>query len=84
MQYYKEEPHDAVIANSESFKSKIRITGKNLGDGDKRDVEIAVPLKHSSYLGRTVEVPLINCEINLILTFCRLLLPVQLVQQYSK
>ena len=44
-QYYRDEPHAALV-NSESFKSKIIITGKNFGDGNTKDAEIAVPLEY--------------------------------------
>ena len=30
-----------------------------------------VPLKYLSNFGRTLELPLINCEVNLILTWCK-------------
>ena len=40
----------------------------NLNDGTK-DVEIIVPLKYLSNFWRTLEMPLINCEVNLILTW---------------
>ena len=44
-QYYKDEPNDNVT-DSESFKSKIKITGNTRADdGNTKDVEIAVPLK---------------------------------------
>ena len=33
------------------------------------NVEIAVPLKYLSNFWRTLEIPLINCEINVILTW---------------
>ena len=46
-QYYKDDPNDN-IANSESFKSKIKITGKPHDDGNMKDVEIIVPLKYLS------------------------------------
>ena len=35
------------------------------------DVEIMVPLKYLSNFWRTLEMPLINCEIELILTWSR-------------
>ena len=41
-QYYRDEPNDN-IANSESFKFKVKITGKILDDDNKKHVEIAVP-----------------------------------------
>ena len=64
-QYYKEEPNDNVT-DSESFKSKMKITRKTPADGNTKDVEIIVPLKYLSNFWRTLEMPLINCEINLI------------------
>ena len=66
-QYFRDEPDDN-LADSESFKSKIKITGKTLDDDNEKDVEIMVPLKYLSNFWRTLEMPLINCEINLILT----------------
>ena len=67
-QYFRDEPDDD-IEDSESFKSKIKITGKTPNDGSKKDVEIMVPLKYLSNFWRTLEMPLINCEVNLILTW---------------
>ena len=55
------------LANSESFKSKIKITGKSPAAGDEKDVQIAVPLKYLSTFWRNLEMPLINCEPDLIL-----------------
>ena len=66
-QYYKDDPNDN-IGHSESFKSKLKITGKTPDDGNTKDVEIIVPLKYLSNFWRTTEMPLINCEVNLILT----------------
>ena len=57
------------IEDSESFKSKIKITGKTPNNGNVKDVEIIVPLKYSSNFWRTLEMPLINCEVNLSLTW---------------
>ena len=67
-QYYKDEPNDN-LTDSESFKSKIKITGNTPADGNTKDVEIIVPLKYLSNFWRTLEMSLINCEINLILTW---------------
>ena len=69
-QYYKDEPNDN-IARSESFKSKVKITGKTPEDGNTKDVEIILPLKYLSNFWRTLEMLLINCEVNLILTLCK-------------
>ena len=65
-QYFRDEPDDN-IEDSESFKSKINITGKTPDDDNEKDVEIMVPLKYLSNFWRTLEMPLINCEVNLIL-----------------
>ena len=43
------------------------MTGQTGNNGTK-NVEIMVPLKYLSNFWRTLEMPLINCEINLILT----------------
>ena len=64
---------DEIIAFDEnnltdSFKFKAKITGQTRVDGTK-DVEIIVPLKYLSNFWRTLEMSLINCEVNLILTF---------------
>ena len=67
-QYYKDEPNDN-LADSESFESKVEITGNTPADGNTKDVEIIVPLKYLSNFWRTLEMPLINCEVNLILTW---------------
>ena len=69
-QYYKDDPNDN-IANSESFKSTVKISGKTPNNGNTKDVEIIVPLKHLSNFWRTLEMPLINCEVNLILTWSK-------------
>ena len=45
--------------------------GKTPANGNMRDVEIMVPLKYLSNFWRTLEMPLINCEVNLILTWSK-------------
>ena len=67
-QYYKDEPNDNLI-DSESFKYKIKITQKAPADGNTKDVEIIAPLKYLRNFWRTLEMPLINCEVNFILTW---------------
>ena len=66
-QYYRDEPNDN-LTDSESFKSKINITGNTPDDGNTKDVEIMVTLRYLSNFWRTFEMPLINCGANLILT----------------
>ena len=68
-QYFRDEPDDNNIEDSESFKSKIKIRGKTPNNDNEKDVEIMVPLKYLNNFWRTLEMPLINCEVNLILTW---------------
>ena len=78
MQYYRDEPfldNNGAIAdfpadnnNSTSFKFKTKITGKKGNDGTK-NVKIRVPLKYLRNCWRTLEMPLINCEINFIIAW---------------
>ena len=52
---------------TDSIDSKAKITGKTDNDGKIDNVKIMVPLKYLSNFRRTLEMPLINCEVNLIL-----------------
>ena len=67
-QYYKDEPND-TLADSESFKSKVKITGSTPADDNTKDIKIIVPLKYLSNFWRTLEFLLINCEVSLFLTW---------------
>ena len=79
-QYYKDMParnnnnNNNQIVNfaadnlTDSFNFKAKITDQTGNNGTK-DVEIMVPLKYLSNFWRTLEMPLINCEVNLILTW---------------
>ena len=69
-QYYKDDPNNN-LADSKSFKFKVKITGTTPVAGNTKDVEIIVPLKYLSNFWKTLEMPLINCEINLILTWSK-------------
>ena len=77
--YYKDEPNNLLSSDSESFKYKTSITGNtyNVGVGEacydaikvgKNETEIVIPLKHLRNFWRTLNIPLINCEVGLILT----------------
>ena len=60
------------IKNSKSFNYKTSITGKIEGNNvEKDDVEIVVPLKYLSNFWRTLDLPLINCEVSLTLTWSK-------------
>ena len=69
-QYYNDDPNDN-IEDSESFKSKVKITRKTPSNGNKNDVSIIVPLKYLSNFWRKLDMHLINCEVNLILTWSK-------------
>ena len=69
-QYYEDDPNDN-ITQSELFKCKIKITGKIPADGNTKNVEIIVPLKYLTNFWRTLEMLLINCKVNVILTWSK-------------
>ena len=75
---YDNGPNKNVI-NSKSFKHKTSITGSTYsvaataGDYDantegSKQVEITVPLKHLSNFWKTLDIPLINCDVSLALS----------------
>ena len=68
-QYFRDDVDGDDIEDSKSFKSKVKITGKTHNDDNEKDVEIMVSLKCLSNFWRNLEMPLINCEVNLILTW---------------
>ena len=51
--------------NALSFKHKASLIGNTEDDGTKNGVQIAVPLKYLSNFWRSLEMPLINCKIEL-------------------
>ena len=57
--------------DTDSLNFKSNIIGKTNDDGDIKNVEIIVPLKYLSNFWRSLEMPLINCEVELILTWPR-------------
>ena len=60
---------DFTNANlTDSFNFKVKMTGQT-GDNRTKNVEIIVPLNYLSNFWRSLEMPLINCEVNLILTW---------------
>ena len=73
-QYCKEIPAvnagDIVDFNganaTDSFNFKTKITGQTDNNGRIDNVEIMVPLKYLSNFWRALEMPLINCEVELI------------------
>ena len=59
--YFRYEPSHN-LADSELFKSKIKITGRTPAAANEKDVGIMVPLKYLNNFWRTIEMSLIICE----------------------
>ena len=80
--YYRDELRNPLSSDSESFKYKTRIQGNtyNVGDGEeayhennvgKNETKVVIPLKHLSNFWKSLNIPLINCEVELILTWSK-------------
>ena len=80
--YFRDEPSDPLSSDSESFKYKASITGNayNIGNGErgydaskigKNETEVVIPLKYLSNFWKSLNIPLINCEEELILTWSK-------------
>ena len=80
--YYRDEPSNPLSSNSESFKcntSIIRNTynvsvgedGYDANKVGKIETEVVIPQKYLSNFWRSLNLPLINCEIELILTWSK-------------
>ena len=78
--YYGDEPNEEsigagnaaikyLIKNSKSFDYKTGITGTLEGGNTEKEAEIVMPLKYLSNFWRTLDMLLINYQINLILTW---------------
>ena len=84
--YYSDEVNDSANENndasnyrinnnkitaSKSFENKTKIIGKTPNDNDILDVEVVIPLKYLGNFGRSLNLPLINCEVKLDLSWSR-------------
>ena len=80
--YYRDELSNPLSSNSESFKYNTSIIGNthNVGAGEdgydahkigKNNTEVVIPLKHLSNFWRSLNIPLIFCEVELILTWSK-------------
>ena len=74
--YYRDEPSNLLSSNSKSVTYKISITGKTYNisaseEGyDENNVgknKTVIPLKHLINFWKSLNIPLINCELELIL-----------------
>ena len=79
--YYRDEPNSSAgnnnithsILNSKSFDSKANLIGSVTNNNlIKNNVKIVIPLKHLSNFWRLLEMPLINCEVEIILTWSKI------------
>ena len=80
--YFKDQPSNPLSTNAECFKYKTSITGNtyNIGDGEegydankvgKNETEVVIPLKHLSNFWKSLNIPLINCEVEIILIWTK-------------
>ena len=73
--YYKDEPNnppaDDYNADPITNSYKFSITGKAAVNRGTKEVEFAVLLEHLSTFWRTLDMPLINCEVSLTLTWSK-------------
>ena len=80
--YYRDEPSNPLSSNYKSFKYKTSITENtyDIGAGEegydankvgKSETEVVIPLKHLSNFWKSLNIPLINCEVELILTWSK-------------
>ena len=79
--YYRDEPNsdrddneiNYSIINSKSFyyKANFMENGVTQNNLTKNNVKIVVPLKYLSNFWRSLNIPLINCEVELILTWLK-------------
>ena len=77
-QYFKDIPavndnsnivHSNGANATDSFNFKIKMTGQTDDDGEMNNIEIMIALRYLSKFQRTLENSLINCEVNLTLTW---------------
>ena len=80
--YYSDQPSNPLSTNSESFKYNTSIMGNtyNVDDDDdnydankvgKNETEIVIPLKYLINFWRGLDIPLINFEAEIILTWTK-------------
>ena len=76
--YYRDEPNSDAVRDinystrgSKFFDFKTSITGRLEGNNTEKEVETVLPLKHLSNFWKTLDTPLINCKINLILIWSK-------------
>ena len=70
--YYKDEPSNPLSSYSETFKYNTSIVGKTPENNDLlTNAKVVIPLKHLSNFWSALDIPFINSEIELILTWSK-------------
>ena len=69
--YYRDEPSDSLNYNFESFNCKTSIVGKTPQNDSLTNAEVVIPLKYLRNFWKNLNISLINCEIELILTWTK-------------
>ena len=70
--YYRDEPSNPLSTNSESFKYKTSIVGKTPQDNNSStNAKVVIPLKYLRNFWKNLNIPLINCEVEIILTWTK-------------
>ena len=78
--YYRDKPSEAEISNdycainisirnSKSLDYKAKVAGALAANVLEKEVTIAIPLKYLGNFWRSLDIPLINCEITLVLSW---------------
>ena len=70
--YYRDEPSNPLSSNSEFFKNKTSIVGKTPKNNDLlTNAKFVIPPKYLYNFWRSLNIPLINCKVELILTWSK-------------
>ena len=70
--YKRDEPSNPLSSNSEFFKYRTSIVGKTPQNNDSlMNTKVVIPLKHLSHFWRSLDIPFINFEVELILTWSK-------------
>ena len=78
--YYRDEPNNPFSSNSFEYQANFTGNTYNVGDGEegydaskvgKNETEIVIPLKNLSNFWKSLNIPLINCEVELILIWSK-------------
>ena len=60
-----EENNNLTVDDSSSFKYKSNVIGNLSQVGTRNNVKIVIPIKYLSNFWRSLEMPLINCKVEL-------------------